>query len=71
MPRPYLGEIAYQAYCRYLDTPQPAWRDLPLTERLAWGMAVLAGVQEARRVPALREVKLEWQGKRRGKMFVA
>lgn len=46
MPRPYLGELAYLAYCRSLDRC-PQWDHLPWQDRLAWGSAVQAALQAA------------------------
>lgn len=58
VPRPHLGELAYQEYCRYLDAAQPAWETLPVIVRLAWGMAVKVAVAAALTVPWRREVKV-------------
>lgn len=58
MPRPHLSQLAYEAYCTYLDAPQPAWETLPLTVRLAWGMAARAAILEAHRLPCALGVHL-------------
>lgn len=52
MPRPWLGEIAYEAYCAALGVV-PQWEELPCTQRLAWGTSVLAGITAALDLPLL------------------
>jgi hypothetical protein len=61
MPRPHLGEISYLAYCQYLDGPQPDWETLPLTVKLAWGMAARAAILEAHRLPCSLDVQVAKQ----------
>ena len=58
MPRagPHIAELAYEEYCRYSDTPHCAYRQLPMSERIAWGMASLAAVKEACRLRLLAQL---------------
>lgn len=58
MPRPHLGEIAYQEYCRYVDAAQPPWNTLSVEVRLAWGMGAKAALAAALTVPWAQEVKV-------------
>ncbi len=60
MPRagPHIGELAYMEYCRYIDAPRCTYRELPMQERIAWGMASLAAVKEATRLRVEKEIKI-------------
>jgi hypothetical protein len=58
MPHPHLAELAYRAFATYLDRALPAWPTLPLLERLAWGMAARAAVQEAHRLPCAMGIQV-------------
>ena len=58
MPRPYLGELAYQAYVSSFPYRAPPWDALSTSVRLAWGRAAHAAVVAAHEVPCPNQIEI-------------